>query len=154
MKRLAVVVMLITVSLPVLYIASTFYAAYFFEHDFTPISTEGERAAAELQYWLGADARDIGEARGLRYKSGMPPQPRFYYRFTADPAVIERLQQRWKMEPRTPPAPSESQQALPDWWTPAGEGRQYLIGLDGRNPMFLWYDPVSRTAYLHVRAES
>ncbi|MBD3618929.1 MAG: hypothetical protein HUJ28_05605 [Chromatiales bacterium] len=152
MKRLAVVVMVIVMSIPVLYIGSTFYAAYFFEHDFTPIETKGPETIHELRHWLGPQADGITEAHGLRYKTGMPPRPLFFYRFDAGPAVVATLRARFALEARPLPAEPPRGERLPAWWQPPVEGAaQHYRGLDRGNPVWLWIE--GGRIHLHIRAD-
>jgi len=153
MKRLAVVVMVIVMAIPVFYIGSTFYAAYFFEHDFTPIESEGPAAANELRYWLVQDVRDVTNAHGFRYKSGMPPLPLFFYRFEATPDVVARLTERFGMQERAIPSNPPSGERLPDWWQPPSADADYYVGHDDGNPVFVWHTPQTGVVHLHMRAE-
>ena len=153
MKRLAVVVMVIVMAIPVFYIGSTFYAAYFFEHDFKSIESEGADAARELRYWLVEDAPEVTDAHGMRYKSGMPPLPLFFYRFRATPEILDRLIARFDMQKRAITATPPSGDRLPAWWQPPRSDADYYVGQDNGNPIWIWHEPGSHVVHLHMRAE-
>lgn len=147
----------LVISVGVLYVSSMLYTAYFFEHDFKGVQTQGSEAKQELQFWLGQPALALNTARGFRFKRGVPPTPVFFYAFEGNESALAQWHERY--QPRRVEKPLYAVKQVftlpgaPPWWNPEDiSTAYYFFARTANETLLLTYDPKTQRGLLQVNA--